>query len=177
MGSKYHEAPHLSVGHEWRGRRGHNDYSEARLVRYRERLDLLNIVDFKWMPYNTAAIIFVVPPEFRGAPHGDFYTFAVLLIFFRFIEVLSIDRVLRHFGGKQCPSRPPLNIDIFHKQSARNDDGWWPTWLREWSVVWNNSRTAERRTMIDPAIILYPTRQYFDWYKERTSRFANRRVF
>ncbi|MED6156649.1 hypothetical protein PIB30_016386 [Stylosanthes scabra] len=151
LGSKSNEAPHLSARHQvtWRGRRGNNDYSEARLVRYRERLDLLSIddvsytVQFKWMPYNAASIIFVVPQEFRGAPHGDFFTSAVPLIFFRFIE------------------------------SARNDDVWCPDRLAEWFVAWNNRRSAERRLVIDPAVSLDPSRQYFEWYKERIRRFLS----
>ncbi|MED6198020.1 hypothetical protein PIB30_062208 [Stylosanthes scabra] len=108
-----------------------------------------------------------------GAPHGDFFTSAVPLIFFRFIEVFPIDRVLRQFGGKQAPPRPPLNIDVFHKQSARNDAGWWPERLVEWFDAWNNRRSDGHRLVIDPAAILHPSRQYFDWYKERTRRFLS----
>ncbi|MED6112429.1 hypothetical protein PIB30_061623 [Stylosanthes scabra] len=112
----------------WTGRRGHNDYNEARLVRYRERLDLLNIDD----------------ESIRCSS-----------------RFLSVDRVLRQFGGKQSLPSHPLNIDIFHKQSARNDDEWWPSRLREWFVVWNNRRANEHRLVIDPAISLHPSRQYF----------------
>ncbi|MED6201183.1 hypothetical protein PIB30_092377 [Stylosanthes scabra] len=74
MGSKSHETPHLSIGHEesvfrkWRSRRGNDDYSEARLVRYREWLDLLNIDDFKWMPYNAASMM-----------HENFYILIFLI--------------------------------------------------------------------------------------------------
>ncbi|MED6198347.1 hypothetical protein PIB30_065466 [Stylosanthes scabra] len=176
LGSEPGEAPHLSaclqsVLCRWRGRRGNNDYSEARLLRYHERLDLLGIDDFMWMSYNAASIMSVVPQEFMGAPHGDFFTSAVPLIFFRFIELLPVDRVLRQFRGKQSPPRPPLNIDVFHKQSARNDDGWWPERLAEWFEAWNNRRSDGRRLVIDPATSLHPSRQYFDWYKERTRRF------
>ncbi|MED6214405.1 hypothetical protein PIB30_102746 [Stylosanthes scabra] len=32
-------------------------------------------------------------------------------------------------------------------------------------------RSDERRLLIDPAISLHPSRQYFEWYKERTRRF------
>ncbi|MED6146393.1 hypothetical protein PIB30_034121 [Stylosanthes scabra] len=141
------------------------------LVLYREWLDLLSIDDFMWMPYNAASIMSVVPQEFIGAPHGDFFTFAMPLIFFRFIEVLPVDRVLRQFGGKQSPPRPPLNIVVFHKQSARNDDGWWPDRLAEWFEAWNNRRSDGRRLVIDPVVSLHPSRQYFEWYKERTRQF------
>ncbi|MED6114963.1 hypothetical protein PIB30_085542 [Stylosanthes scabra] len=136
--------PHtFPLATRWRGRRGNNDYGEAQLLRYRERLDLLGIDDFMWMPYNAAPIMSVVPQEFMGAPHGDFFTSAVPLIFFRFIE------------------------------SARNDDRWWPERLAEWFDAWNNRRSAGRRLVIDPAAILHPSRQYFDWYKERTRRFLS----
>ncbi|MED6211943.1 hypothetical protein PIB30_078410 [Stylosanthes scabra] len=171
LGSKSNEVPHLSARHQvtWMGRRGNNDYSETRLVRYHERLDLLSIDDmsyslqFKWMPYNAASIISVVPQEFRGAPHGDFFI-AVPLIFFRFIETVR---------GKQSPPRPPLNIDVFHKQSARNDDGWWPDRLAEWFVAWNNKQSAECRSVIDPAVSFHPSRQYFESYNERTRWFLS----
>ncbi|MED6165167.1 hypothetical protein PIB30_096974 [Stylosanthes scabra] len=130
LGSKSNKAPHLSARHQ-----------------------------FKWMPYNAASIMSIVPQEFVGAPHGDFFTSAVPLIFFRFIEVLPVDRVLRQFGGKQSPPRPPLNIDVFHKQFARNDDGWWPDRLAAWFMAWNNS--------------LPSSRSYFEWYKERTRQFLS----
>ncbi|MED6214428.1 hypothetical protein PIB30_103018 [Stylosanthes scabra] len=97
-------APNLRRPHtfplatRWKGRRGNNDYSEVRLVRYCERLDLLSIDDFMWMSYNAASIMSVVPQEFIGT-HGDFFTSAVPLIFFRFIEVLPVDRVLRQLGA------------------------------------------------------------------------------
>ncbi|MED6198021.1 hypothetical protein PIB30_062209 [Stylosanthes scabra] len=66
LGSEPREASHLSARYQsvlcrWRGRRGNNDYGEARLLRYRERLDLLGIDDFMWMPYNAAPIMSVVP--------------------------------------------------------------------------------------------------------------------
>ncbi|MED6127092.1 hypothetical protein PIB30_084836 [Stylosanthes scabra] len=51
-------------------------------------------------------------------------------------------------------------------------DGWrWLAQLSEWFVVWNNRRSDERRLVIDPAISLHPSRQYFEWYKERTRQF------
>ncbi|MED6199374.1 hypothetical protein PIB30_075368 [Stylosanthes scabra] len=132
LGSESDETPHLSAHHQvtWRGRRGNNDYSEARLVRYCERLDLLSIDDFMWMSNNAASIMSVVPQEFIGAPHGDFFTSAVPLIFFRFFE------------------------------SARNDDGWWPDRLAEWFEAWNNRRSDGRRLVIDPAVSLHPSRVY-----------------
>ncbi|RYR07495.1 hypothetical protein Ahy_B05g074855 [Arachis hypogaea] len=83
-----------------------------------------------------------VPADFLGHPYGDFYTAVVPLIFFRWIEILNVDRVLRQFGRKQGPPNPPLNIDTFHRQSARNDVGWWPARLSEWFEVWENRRSV-----------------------------------
>ncbi|RYQ79334.1 hypothetical protein Ahy_Scaffold6g108060 [Arachis hypogaea] len=89
---------------------------------------------FTWMPYRDARILSRVPAEFLRALHGDFFTAVVPLILFRCIEIVNIDR----FGGKQGPLNPPLNIDTFHCQSARNDDGWWPVRLQTWFEVWAN---------------------------------------
>ncbi|MED6178742.1 hypothetical protein PIB30_110515 [Stylosanthes scabra] len=125
------------------------------------------------MSYAADNVLFVVPAKFISEPHSDFYTAVVPLIFFRFIEVLNVDRVSRQFGGKQSPPRPPLNIDTFHKTSARNDDGWWPSHLQEWFVVWNNRRTKGRRLRIHPAMTLLPSRKYFAWYRDRTRRFLS----
>ncbi|MED6127211.1 hypothetical protein PIB30_085892 [Stylosanthes scabra] len=177
LGSKnVTQAPHhtkVTFGPRWRGRRGKNDYNDSRLLRYREWLDALNLDDFIWMPYTVQSIISVVLAKFRGQPHGDFYTAVVPLIFFRFIEVLNIDRVLRHFGGKQYPPNPPLNIDVFHRQSARNDDGWWPTRLDEWFAVWNNRHLDARRLVTIPATTFYPNRQFLEWYWDKPKRFLS----
>ncbi|RYR44561.1 hypothetical protein Ahy_A08g040882 [Arachis hypogaea] len=116
----------------WAGKKGQNDYAEQRLLRHRLRLDNLQVDEFVWQPYMDPRILSRVSAEFLGHPHGDFYTAVVPLIFFRWIEILNVDRVLRQFGGKQGPPNPPLNIDTFHRQSARNDDGWWPVRLSEW---------------------------------------------
>ncbi|KAL4343139.1 hypothetical protein AHAS_Ahas11G0048500 [Arachis hypogaea] len=123
------------------GKKGQNDYAEQRLLRHRLRLDNLQVDEFVWQPYMEPRILSRVPVEFLGHPHGDFYTAIVPLIFFRWIEILNVHRVLRQFGGKQGPPNPPLNIDTFHRQSARNDDGWWPVRLSEWFEVWSNRRT------------------------------------
>ncbi|MED6211775.1 hypothetical protein PIB30_076789 [Stylosanthes scabra] len=140
--------------------RGKNDYNDARLLRYCERLNALNLEDVN--------IRFS-----EGQPHGDFYTAVMPLIFFKLIEVLNVNRVLRQFEGKQYPPNPPLNIDVFHKQSARKNDGWWPTRLAEWFAVWNNRRSDARRLVIVPATTFYPSRQYFEWYWDRAKRFLS----
>ncbi|XLU92903.1 hypothetical protein S245_007255 [Arachis hypogaea] len=129
----------------WAGKKGQNDYAEQRLLRHRLQLDNLQVDEFVWQPYMEPWILSRVPAEFLSHPHGDFYTAAVPLIFFRWIEILNVDRVLRQFGGKQGPPNPPLNIDTFHRQSARNDDGWWPVRLSEWFEVWANRRTDAYR--------------------------------
>ncbi|RYR27727.1 hypothetical protein Ahy_B01g051765 [Arachis hypogaea] len=110
------------------------------------------------MPYRDARILSRVPAEFLGAPHGDFYTAVVPLILFHWIEIVNIDRVMRQFGGKQGPPNPPLNIDTFHRQSSRNEDGWWPIRLQTWFEVWANQRTVSYRLEIDRADTLQPSR-------------------
>ncbi|RYR39047.1 hypothetical protein Ahy_A09g044447 [Arachis hypogaea] len=124
----------------WAGKKRKNDYAEQRLLRHRLRLDNPQVDEFLWQPYMDPQILSRVPAEFLGHPHGDFYSAVVPLIFFRWIEILNVDRVLRQFGGKQGPPNPPLNIDTFHRQSARNDDGWWPVRLSEWFEVWGKRR-------------------------------------
>ncbi|QHO52654.1 uncharacterized protein DS421_2g41000 [Arachis hypogaea] len=96
----------------WAGKKGQNDYAEQRLLRHRLRLDNLQVDEFVWQPYLEPWILSRVLAEFLGHPHGDFYTAVVPLIFFRWIEILNVDRVLRQFGGKQGPPNPPLNIYI-----------------------------------------------------------------
>ncbi|QHO13423.1 uncharacterized protein DS421_15g515400 [Arachis hypogaea] len=96
-------------------KKGQNDYAEQRLLRHRLRLDNLHVDDFVWQPYMDPRILSRVLAEFLGHPHGDFYIAVVPLIFFRWIEILNVDRVLRQFGGKQGPPNPPLNIDTFHR--------------------------------------------------------------
>ncbi|RYR09907.1 hypothetical protein Ahy_B05g078341 [Arachis hypogaea] len=157
----------------WAGKRGKNDYAEQRLQRHRLRLDNLKVDEFLWMPYRDARILSRVPAEFLGAPHGDFYTAVVPLILFRWIEIVNIDRVMRQFGGKQGPPSPPLNIDTFHRQSARNDDGWWPIRLQTWFEVWANRRTVSYRLEIDRADTLHPSQDYYRWYCSRTKRFLS----
>ncbi|RYQ82119.1 hypothetical protein Ahy_B10g100711 [Arachis hypogaea] len=130
-------------------------------------------LQFVWQPYMDPRILSRVPAEFLGHPYGDFYSAVVPLIFFRWIEILNVDRVLRQFGGKQGPPNPPLNIDTFHRQSARNDDGWWPVRLSEWFEVWGNRRTDAYRLHIDRADILRPSHDYYRWYCERTRRFLS----
>ncbi|QHO30248.1 uncharacterized protein DS421_8g231610 [Arachis hypogaea] len=114
-----------------------------------------------------------VPADFLGHPHGDFYTAVVPLIFFRWIEILNVDRVLHQFGGKQGPPNPPLNIDTFHRQSACNDDGWWPVRLSEWFEVLANRRSDAYRLRIDRADTLRPSQDYYRWYCNRTRRFLS----
>ncbi|RYR64810.1 hypothetical protein Ahy_A03g010852 isoform A [Arachis hypogaea] len=157
----------------WAGKRGKNDYAEQRLQRHRLRLDNLKVDEFVWMPYRDACILSRVPAEFLGAPHGDFYTAVVPLILFRWIEIVNIDRVMRQFGGKQGPLNPPLNIDTFHRQSARNEDGWWPIRLQTWVEVLANRRTVSYRLHIDRADTLQPSRDYYRWYCSRTKRFLS----
>ncbi|QHO00311.1 uncharacterized protein DS421_13g405440 [Arachis hypogaea] len=125
-------------------KKGQNDYAEQRLLRHRLRLDNLQVDEFVWQPYMEPQILSRVPAEFFGHPHGDFYSAVVPLIFFRWIEILNIDRVLRQFGGKQGHPNPPLNIDTFHRQSSRNDDD-----------------------------TLRPSHDYYRWYCERTRRFLS----
>ncbi|QHO55966.1 uncharacterized protein DS421_3g69610 [Arachis hypogaea] len=140
----------------WVGKREKNDYAEQRLQRHQLRLDNLKVDEFVWIPYRDARILLRVPANFLGAPHGDFYTAVMPLILFRWIEIVNIDRVMRQFGGKQGPPNPPLNIDTFHRQSARNDDGWWPIRLQTWFEVWANRRTVSYRLEIDRADTLHP---------------------
>ncbi|QHN87188.1 uncharacterized protein DS421_16g552870 [Arachis hypogaea] len=157
----------------WAGKRGKNDYAEQRLQRHRLRLDNLKVDEFVWMSYRDARILSRVPADFLGAPHGDFYTAVVPLILFRWIEIVNIDRVMRQFGGKQGPPNPPLNIDTFHRQSARNDDEWWPIRLQTWFEVWANRRTVSYRLEIDRADTLHPSHDYYRWYCSRTKRFLS----
>ncbi|XP_072067007.1 protein MAIN-LIKE 1-like [Arachis hypogaea] len=157
----------------WAGKRGKNDYAEQRLQRHRLRLDTLKVDEFTWMSYRDARILLRVPAEFLGAPHGNFYIAVVPLILFRWIEIVNIDRVMGQFGGKQGPSNPPLNIDTFHRQSARNDDGWWPICLQTWFEVWVNRRTVSYRLQIDRADTLHPSCDYYMWYCARTKRFLS----
>ncbi|XP_025629601.1 protein MAIN-LIKE 1-like [Arachis hypogaea] len=152
----------------WAGKRGKNDYAEQRLQRHRLRLDNLKVDEFVWMPYRDARILSRVPGDFLGAPHGDFYTAVVPLILFRWIEIVNIDRAMRQFGDKQGPPNPPLNIDTFHRQSDRNDDGWWPIRLQTWFEVWANRRTVSYRLEIDRADTLHPSHDYYRWYCSRT---------
>ncbi|RYR45373.1 hypothetical protein Ahy_A07g031215 [Arachis hypogaea] len=151
--------------HTWAGKKGQNDYAEQRLLRHRLRLDNMQVDEFVWQPYMDPQILSRVPAEFLGHPHGDFYTAVVPLIFFRWIEILNVDRVLRQFGGKQGLPNPPLNIDTFHRQSARNDDGWWP--------VWANRRSDAYRLHIDHADTLRPSQDYYRWYCNRTRMFLS----
>ncbi|RYR10994.1 hypothetical protein Ahy_B05g079487 [Arachis hypogaea] len=153
--------------------KGQNDYAEQRLLRHRLRLDNLQVDEFVWQPYLEPWILSRVPAEFLGHPHGDFYTAVVPLIFFRWIEILNVDRVLQQFGRKQGPPNPPLNIDTFHRQSARNDDGWWPVRLSEWFEVWANRRTDAYRLRIDRADTLRSSQDYYRWYSQRTRRFLS----
>ncbi|QHO30032.1 uncharacterized protein DS421_8g229910 [Arachis hypogaea] len=148
-------------------------YSFPLATRHRLRLDNLQVDKFVWQPYLEPWILSRVLAEFLGHPHGDFYTAVVPLIFFRWIEILNVDRVLRQFGGKQGPPNPPLNIDTFHRQSARNDDGWWPVRLSEWFEVWANRRTDAYRLQIDRADTLRPSQDYYRWYSQRTRRFLS----
>ncbi|RYQ95738.1 hypothetical protein Ahy_B08g091082 [Arachis hypogaea] len=94
---------YFSFGGQVRRNRMTN-YTEQRLLRHCLKLDNLQVDEFKWLPYMDPRILSRVPMEFLGHPHGDFYTAVVLLIFFRWIEILNIDRVLRQFRGKQGPS-------------------------------------------------------------------------
>ncbi|XP_020972853.1 protein MAIN-LIKE 1-like [Arachis ipaensis] len=103
----------------WAGKRGKNDYAKQRLLRHHLRLDGLKVDEFTWMPYSDARILSRVLAKFLRAPHGDFFTAVVSLILFKWIEIVNIDSVMRQFGGKQGPSNPPLNINTFHRQSAR----------------------------------------------------------
>ncbi|RYR54356.1 hypothetical protein Ahy_A06g029612 [Arachis hypogaea] len=95
----------------WVGKKGQNDYAEQRLLRHRLRLDNLQVDEQLYMD---PQILSRVLAEFLGHPHGDFYTAVVPLIFFRWIEILNVDRVLHQFVGKQGPPNPLLNIDTFH---------------------------------------------------------------
>ncbi|QHO28684.1 uncharacterized protein DS421_7g218840 [Arachis hypogaea] len=123
LGTGRDESIHVSISYN-AGKRGKNDYAEQRLQRHRLRLATLKVDEFLWMPYRDARILSRVPVEFLGAPHRDFYMAVVPLILFRWIEIVNINRVMQQFGGKQGPSNPSLNIDTFHRQSARNEDGW-----------------------------------------------------
>ncbi|QHN85029.1 uncharacterized protein DS421_16g533770 [Arachis hypogaea] len=142
----------------WTGKRGKNDYAEQRLQRHRLR---------------DARILSRVPVKFLGAPHGDFYTSIVPLILFWWIEIVNIDRVMRKFGGKQGPPNPPLNIDTFHRQLARNNNRWRPLRLQTWFEVWTNRRTISYRLQIDRVDTLHPSGDYYRWYCARTKRFLS----
>ncbi|QHO55752.1 Serine/threonine protein phosphatase 7 long form isogeny [Arachis hypogaea] len=143
----------------WAGKRGKNDYAEQRLQRHRLRLDNFKVDEgacgLSW------------------CSAWDFHTAVVPLILFRWIEIVNIDRVMRQFGGKQGPPNPPLNIDTFHRQSARNDDGWWPIRLQTWFEVWANRRTVSYRLEIDRADTLHPSHDYYRLYCSRTKRFLS----
>ncbi|RYR25005.1 hypothetical protein Ahy_B02g058640 [Arachis hypogaea] len=81
----------LLLSTRWARKKGQNDYAEQRLLRHRLRLDNLQVNE----PYMDRHILSRVPAEFLGYPQGDFYTAVVPLIFFRWIEILNVDRVLR----------------------------------------------------------------------------------
>ncbi|RYR15276.1 hypothetical protein Ahy_B04g072000 [Arachis hypogaea] len=163
--------PHsFPLATRWAGKKGHNDYGEQRLLRHRLRLDNLQ---FNWMPYMDLCILSRVPAEFLGHPHGDFYHSVVPLILFRWIEIFNIDRVLHQFGENKGPPNPPLNIDTFHRQSARNDDGWWPVHLSTWFEIWASRHTEAYHLHIDRADTLRPSQDYYRWYCDRTRRFLS----
>ncbi|RYR73643.1 hypothetical protein Ahy_A02g008080 [Arachis hypogaea] len=125
----------------WAGKKGQNDYAETPLEA---------LPKFNWLPYMYPRILSRVPVEFLDHPHRDFNTAVVPLIFFKWIEILNVDRVLHQFQGKQGPLKPPLNIDTFHRQSTRNDDGWWPIRLSAWFEVWANQYTGPvHRSMLN----------------------------
>ncbi|RYR01971.1 hypothetical protein Ahy_B06g080834 [Arachis hypogaea] len=75
--------------------------------------------------------------------------------------------------GRQGLPNPPLNIDTFHRQSARNDDGWWPIRLSTWFEVWASRRTEAYHMHIDRADTLRPSQDYYRWYCDRTRRFLS----
>ncbi|RYQ94234.1 hypothetical protein Ahy_B08g089112 [Arachis hypogaea] len=101
------------------------------------------------IPYMDPRILSRVPAKFLGHPHGDFYMAVVPLIFFRWIEILNVDRL------------------------ARNDDGWWPIRLSEWFEVWANQRSDAYRLRIDRADTSRPSQDYYRWYCDRTRRFLS----
>ncbi|QHO17393.1 Serine/threonine protein phosphatase 7 long form isogeny [Arachis hypogaea] len=154
----------------WVGKKGQNDYVEQCLLRHHLRLDNLQVDEVVVLD---PQILSKVPAKFFGHPHGDFYTAVVPLIFFRWIDILNVDRVLHQFGGKQRPPNPPINIDTFHRQLACNDDGWWPVQLSAWFEVWANHRTEAYRLRIDHADTLHPSQNYYRWYCNRTRRFLS----
>ncbi|RYR42067.1 hypothetical protein Ahy_A08g038514 [Arachis hypogaea] len=156
--------PHtFSLATRWAGKKGHNDYAEQCLLRNHLRLDNLQ---FNWMPHMDPRILSRVPAEFLGHSHGDFYHLVVPLILFRWIEILNIDRVLR-------PPRLSLNINTFHRQLARNDDGWWLIRLSTWFEVWVSRQTEAYRLHINRANTLRPSQDYYRWYCDRTRRFLS----
>ncbi|QHN98144.1 uncharacterized protein DS421_18g633510 [Arachis hypogaea] len=124
-------------------------YSFPLATRHRLRLDNLQVDEFVWQPYMDPRILSRVPAKFLGHPHGDFYMAVVPLIFFRWIEILNVDRL------------------------ARNDDGWWPIRLSEWFEVWANQRSDAYRLRIDRADTSRPSQDYYRWYCDRTRRFLS----
>ncbi|RYR25543.1 hypothetical protein Ahy_B02g059345 [Arachis hypogaea] len=92
------------------------NYSWDNIILYWLYQNMYSIIDynFNWLSYADPCMVLIVPGKSQGEPHGDFYIVVVPLIFFRWIEILNVDKVLRKFGGKQGPPNPPLNINTFH---------------------------------------------------------------
>ncbi|RYR34466.1 hypothetical protein Ahy_A10g049383 [Arachis hypogaea] len=122
-----------------------------------------------WAPDVTTAFSFPLATRWAGKKGKNDYAEQRLPRHRLRLDNLQVDE----FGGKQGPPNPPLNIDTFHRQSARNDDGWSPVQLSEWFEVWGKRRTDAYRLRIDRPDTLRPSHDYYRWYSERTRRFLS----
>ncbi|QHO30151.1 uncharacterized protein DS421_8g230880 [Arachis hypogaea] len=142
--------PHtFSLATRWAGKKGHNDYAEQCLLRNHLRLDNLQVTSL--IGCHTWILVFC--QEF----------------------LLNFSAILMETSTTwlQGPPRLSLNINTFHRQLARNDDGWWLIRLSTWFEVWVSRQTEAYRLHINRANTLRPSQDYYRWYCDRTRRFLS----
>ncbi|XP_057742402.1 serine/threonine-protein phosphatase 7 long form homolog [Arachis stenosperma] len=109
-----------NVSCKWSGHNPSASGKGPRVQMCRPRIDLLQAVDFIWMPYSSPDVLQVVNPEVLEPRHTALWWCVTALIYFTVIEWHQIDRVLPQFGGVQPWSQPALNIDFLMSKDGRD---------------------------------------------------------
>ncbi|RYQ92665.1 hypothetical protein Ahy_B09g098875 [Arachis hypogaea] len=106
----------------WLGYNPSGSEKGPRVQMWRLRIDMLQAMDFIWMPYSSHEVLQVVHPEVLEARHTALWRYVMSLICFAVIEWHQIDRVLPQFGGVQPRPQPALNINFLMSKDGRGGD-------------------------------------------------------
>ncbi|RYR25208.1 hypothetical protein Ahy_B02g058864 [Arachis hypogaea] len=159
----------------WSGYNPSSSEKGPRVQMWRRRIDMLQAMNFIWMPYSSPEVLQVVHPEVLEPRQTTLWRSVTSLIYFPVIEWHQIDRVLPQFGRVQPRPQPALNIDFLMSKDGRGGDRWFPYSLQFWHLHWESrvDHVLWFNVAADPG----PSHDFLEWWSQHGKRFLSPKMY